>query len=156
MFTAFNVALFGHILGILLFFSGIAVAGVPFEAARRRTDPSEIAIILGIAHRGIPIAAAGMLLLLACGFWLVHLGRWSLGTGWVAFSLALFVAASVLGAVAGQRPKAARLHADRLAASRAPMDAQLRELLDDRASRAMNYASALALLAILGLMVFKP
>jgi uncharacterized membrane protein len=156
MFTAFNVALFGHIVGVLLLFSGIALAGVPFEAARRRTDPAEIAIILGIARKGVPIAGAGILLLLACGFWLVHLGRWSLGTGWVAAALVLFVVAGVLGAVAGQRPKAARLHATELAASRAPIDTQLRELLSDRVSLAMNYASGVALLAILGLMVFKP
>src|SRR3954451_18071611 len=100
MFTAFNVALFGHIVGVLLLFSGIALAGVPFEAARRRTDPGEIAIMLGIARKGVPIAGAGILLLLACGFWLVHLGRWSLGTGWVAAALVLFVVAGVLGAVA--------------------------------------------------------
>src|SRR3954471_22621661 len=63
MFTAFNVALFGHIVGVLLLFSGIALAGVPFEAARRRTDLGEIAIMLGIARKGVPIAGAGILLL---------------------------------------------------------------------------------------------
>jgi uncharacterized membrane protein len=156
MFTAFNVALFGHVLGVLLLFSGVAIAGVPFEAARRRTDPAEIAIILAIARQGPPIAGAGILLLLACGFWLVHLGRLSLGTGWVAASLALFVTASVLGAVGGRRPKAARLHAAQLAAARAPIDARLRDLLSDRVSLAMNYASGVTLVGVLALMVFKP
>jgi uncharacterized membrane protein len=156
MFTTFDVALFGHILGVLLFVSGIVLAGVPFEIARRREEPSEIAIILGVGRAGVPLAGAGMLALLGFGFWLVHLGRWSLGTGWVAGSLALFAVAGVLGAVGGQRPKAARLRATQLASARAPIDDELRDLLADRVSLAMNYASAAAVLAILVLMVFRP
>ena len=156
MFTTYHVALFGHIVGVLLFVSGIVLAGVPSEIARRRDDPVEIAIILGLARAGVPLVGAGTLILLGCGLWLVHLGSWGIGTGWVLGALVLFVVATVLGAVGGQRPKAARLRAAGLAAEHAPLDPELRELLDDRVSRALNYASAIAVLAILGLMVFKP
>jgi uncharacterized membrane protein len=156
MVTTYEVALFGHILGVLLFVSGIVLAGVPFEIARRREDPSEIATILGLARAGVPLVGAGTVLLLGCGLWLVHLGAWGFGTGWVAGALALFAVAIVLGAIGGQRPKAARLHAAQLAAERAPIDAELRDLLRDPVSLAMNYASGVAVLVILGLMVFKP
>jgi hypothetical protein len=36
-----DVALFFHILGALAFASGIVVAGVAFEAARRRDTPAK-------------------------------------------------------------------------------------------------------------------
>ena len=71
-------------------------------------------------------------------------------------ALGLFVVMLGLGAAGGRRPKQARLLATRLAGQGAPLDAQLRALLDDRVSRVANYLSALILLAILALMVFKP
>ena len=156
MVTTYHVALFGHLLGVLVFVSGIVLAGVPFELARRRRAPSEIAVLLGLARAGVPLVGVGALLLLGFGLWLVHLGPWGFGTGWVDGALALFVLALVLGAIGGQGPKAARQHAAKLASEDAPLDAELRALLDDPASRALNYASALAVLAILALMVFKP
>lgn len=44
MFTSYTIALFSHLLGVLLFVSGIVLAGAPFEIARRREDP----------HRALP------------------------------------------------------------------------------------------------------
>jgi hypothetical protein len=61
-----------------------------------------------------------------------------------------------LGAVGGQRPKQARLLASRLGAQGQSTSAELRELLDDRLSRAANYLAAVVVVAILVLMVFKP
>jgi uncharacterized membrane protein len=154
--TSYTIALFCHILGVLLFVSGVVLAGAPFEIARRRNEPAEIALLLGFARIGALLVASGTILVLGFGLWLVHLGRFGYDAGWVDASLALFVAALVLGGLGGQRPKRARLLATRLAADHAPLDADLRRLLDDPLSRAVNYASALAVLAILGLMVFKP
>ena len=62
----------------------------------------------------------------------------------------------VLGGLGGHRPKQARKLATRLAAEQAPVSEELRALLDDRLSRAENYASLLVVLVILVLMVFKP
>ena len=45
-----EIALFFHILGAFLFVAGIVLAGVAFEAARRRDNPPEIyaaALLLG-------------------------------------------------------------------------------------------------------------
>lgn len=151
-----ETALFLHLLGALLFVAGIAVAGVAFEAARLRSRPAEIALLLGLTRIGVLLVAAGGLLLLVFGLWLVHLGHFGYGAGWVDAAIALYVVALALGALGGQRPKQARRLAVRLAGEGEPVSAELRMLLDDPLSRGANYASAVAVLAILVLMVFKP
>ena len=151
-----DAALFLHILGALSFVSGIVVAGVGFEAARRRRRPAEIALLLGLTRIGVLLVVSGGVVLLGFGLWLVHLADFSYGDGWIDAALALFVAAMALGAVGGQRPKQARLLASRLAAEGQSTSAELRELLDDRLSRATNYLAAVVVVAILVLMVFKP
>jgi hypothetical protein len=54
-----NVAFFFHILGVLLFVSGIVVAGAAFEVARRRQRPSEVALLLGLTRVGVVLVAIG-------------------------------------------------------------------------------------------------
>ena len=149
-------ALFFHVLGALLLVSGVAVAGVCFEAARRRSEPGEIALLLGAGRLGVLLVGPGALLVLAFGLWLVQLGHWGYGAGWVDAALGLFAAMALLGAAGGQRPKRARLLAERLAREGAGESAELRALLDDRVARVLNDASGVLLLAILVLMVFKP
>jgi uncharacterized membrane protein len=156
MVTSLTVALFFHILGVLLFAGGIVLAGATFEAARRRDDAAEIAIILGLARTGVVFVGIGMLMLLGFGLWLVDLSGYGFGAGWIQWALGLFALSLVLGAIGGRRPKRARLLAARLAAQRNPVGTELRALLDDPLSRAVNYVSALILIAILALMIFKP
>jgi len=152
-----NLALFLHLLGVLVFISGVALAGVAFESARRRERPAEIALLLGLARIGAVLVMTGGLLLVVGGFWLIGLeDDVDLGTGWISAALTLFVAALLLGGFGGQRPKRARALATELAEEGAEMCAELRALLDDRVSRLANYASAALILAILALMVFKP
>jgi predicted integral membrane protein DUF2269 len=152
-----EVALFVHLLGVLLFVAGVALAGVAFETARRRERPAEIALLLGLARIGAVLVMSGGLLLLAGGLWLVGLeDDVDLGTGWVSAALTLFALALLLGGLGGQRPGQARLLASRLADEGEGTHAELRALLDDGVSRLANYASAALILAILALMVFKP
>ena len=150
-----NVALFLHLLGAFLFVAGIVVAGLAFEAARRREQPAEIAALLGMTRVGALLVAVGGLLLPIFGLWLVHLGDFGYSSGWIDAAIALYLLALALGAMGGQRPKKARRLASRLASEHAPLNADLRALLDDRASRAANYSSLIAVLVILVLMVFK-
>lgn len=154
--TTYNVALALHLLGVITFVAGIVVAGVGFEAARRRDVPAEIALLLSITRTGVLLVAVGTLLIGAFGLWLVHLGSWGYGSGWVGMSIGLFLVALALGGFGGQRPKQARRLASDLAERGAPSDAQLRALLDDPRSRAANYASLVLVLAIVVIMVFKP
>jgi uncharacterized membrane protein len=156
MWSTENVALFLHLLGAFALIAGSTVAAVAFEAARRRETPAEIALLLGLSRIGVVFVALGTLLVLVFGLWLVDLGDWSYGAGWVDAAIALLVAAVVLGGIGGQRPKRARKLASRLAGEGAPASAELRALLDDGTARAINYLSGLLLLAILVLMVFKP
>jgi len=151
-----DVILFLHLLGALLFAAGIAVAGVSFESARRRERPAEIALLLSLARVGAQLVASGGLLLLVCGLWLVELEEIGFGAGWIDAAISIFAVALVLGALGGQRPKRARKLAVRLASEGKESGAELRALLDDRLSRAANYASATLVLVILALMVFKP
>lgn len=151
-----NVAFFFHILGVLLFVSGIVVAGVAFESARRREHPAEVATLLGLSRIGAMIVGPGTLLTGAFGLWLVHLGRWHYDSFWVDCSVVLFVAALALGGRGGERPRRARLLATELAARDAPMTDELRELLNDRATQAQNYGALLLVLAIVAVMCFKP
>ena len=154
--TEYNVALFFHLLGAFAFVTGTIVAGIAFETARRKTDAAEIALLLGLSRIGVLLVAAGTLLVLGFGLWLVHLGAWGYDAGWVDAALGLLAATAVLGTIGGQKPKQARKLASRLAADDRPVDSGLRALLDDRATLAINYLSALLLLAIIALMVFKP
>jgi len=124
-------ALFFHLLGAFLLFAGAIVAGAAFEAA-------------------------GALLVLPFGLWLVHLEGIGFGTGWIDAALALFVLSFLAGAVAGQRPKQARLLAERLSRESDAESRDLRTLLDDRPSRALTNLSALLIVAIVALIVFKP
>jgi Predicted integral membrane protein (DUF2269) len=146
-----HVALFFHLLGALLFVSGVVVAGAAFEAARRRADTREIALLLGVTRIGVALVGAGSVLVLAFGLWLVDLTAAGFCAAWVDAAIALFAAASTLGAAGGRRPRRARV----LAREGGALE-DVRRLLDDPWSRAANYASAALVVAILALMVWQP
>jgi len=154
--TAYKIALVLHLLGALAFVAGIVLAGAGFEAARRRARPAEIALLLSLTRVGVLLVAAGTLLAGAFGLWLVHLGRWGYGSGWVDGSIGMFVVALALGGIGGQRPKRARRLAAELAERGAPISGELRALLDDRLSLAENYGALALILVIVAFMVFKP
>jgi uncharacterized membrane protein len=151
-----DIALMFHLLGAFLLAAGTVLAGVAFEAARRRNEPQEIALLLGLTRIGVLLVAPGALLVLAFGLWLVDLGDWGYGSGWVVTALVLFALMAVAGAAGGRRPKRARKLAVRLRDTHEGSTPELRALLDDRAALAANYLAALLLVAIIVVMVFKP
>lgn len=146
-------ALLFHLAGVVLLFSGLILAAAALAAARRREVAGEIAALLGLTRVGVVLVAAGALLLVGTGLWLVEIwdGVYSLGDGWIAASLGLLALSFVLGAIGGQKPKQARKLAEGGGGG-----AELRRLLDDRRADAFNYAAALAVIAALVLMVWKP
>jgi uncharacterized membrane protein len=156
LFVVENWALFLHLLGAFVLVAGAAVAGVGFEAARRRKRPSEIALLLSLTRVGVLLIAIGFLLVVPFGLWLVHIDRIGYEAGWVDAALGLLVAVSALGGIGGQRPKRARKLATRLAQDGEEESVELRALLDDRLTLTLNYLSAILLVAIVALMVFKP
>ncbi len=126
-----------------------------FETARRRGRPSEVGLLLGLTRIGALIVVAGAVLVLGAGLYLAGEVD-QFGQAWLLTSLGLFVAALVLGALGGQRPKHARLLATRLADDGDEMTPELRRLLDDPPSRIANYGSSLLVVVILVLMVRQP
>lgn len=154
--TTYDLALVLHLLGAITFTAGIVLAGVAFEAARRRRQPAEIALLLSVTRIGVLLVGVGTLLIAAFGLWLVHLGSWGYGSGWVDTSIGLYLAALALGGFGGQRPKQARKLASALAEQRAPVTDELRTLLDDPVSLASNYLSLALVVAIVVIMVVKP
>lgn len=155
--SASDWALLLHLLGVVSLFSGMAVAAVAQEAARRQERPREIAALLGQARVGVAFVAVGCIAILAGGFWLLgSSSEFSFSDGWVSAGLTLLVIALALGAAAGQRPKRARQLAMRLAREGDQPSSELRDLLDDRASLWANYLAAAAVIAALVIMVWKP
>lgn len=94
-------------LGALLFVAGIVLVGVCFEVARRRERPAEVAVLLGLTRIRVVLVGVGAVLLLGFGPWLMHLGGFGYGAGWVDAAIALYVVALALGAIGGHRPKQA-------------------------------------------------
>ena len=152
----YDLALCLHLLGAFSLVSGTVLAGVGFEAARRRVSCAEIAILLGLARIGAVLVIGGTLLVGGFGLWLVALGHWGYSTPWVDAAIGLLVFVVVIGVVGGQRPKQARKLAAALTSQQLPPSEELRALLGDRVARILNYLAVAALLAIIVLMVVKP
>jgi uncharacterized membrane protein len=149
-----DLALYLHLIGAFTFIAGLVLAAASFEAARRRPTAGEVALLLALARRGALLAVAGAVLLAPFGLWLVHLGAFGYGSGWVDASIVLFAAALALGAYGGQAPKRARRLAETDDGS-AAVSAELRALLDEPRARVANQLALLLVLATITLMVFK-
>ena len=145
-----------HLVGAFLFVSGAVAVGLLHASAVRRKRPSEVAFLLGLTRWAVIAVGLGALAALAFGTSLVHHSRFSFGDAWISASLALWIASVVLGGIGGRSARHARYLAEELAAAGdAPSD-DLHRALVSPASQSLNYASFLAALAILALMVWKP
>jgi uncharacterized membrane protein len=71
--SAYRLALFLHVLGAIIFFAGMTVAGLAWESARRRQDPREAAALLRLARSGALLVGSGTAVVLFAGLWLVDL-----------------------------------------------------------------------------------
>ena len=152
----YKLALLVHLLGAIVFFAGIAVAGVSFSSARKRSRPGEIVLLFGLSRVGVAFVAGGSVLVLGSGLSLVEVDDRSLREPWLAAALSLFVASLFLGWLGGRKPKQARLTAVRLAREGDSPTDELTTLLEDRVSLALNVAAVAAALAVLGLMAWQP
>ena len=144
-------AFFFHLVGAILFFAGLAVAAVEQATARRRTRPSEVALLLRIARWSVVMWAPGRRSSLGFGPRLVDITAHRFD-GWVLASLALLALPLVAGAAGGQAPKRAPSRA-RLASERDEASAEIDALLREPLSDALSWAAAAAAVAILVLML---
>jgi len=154
--TTYHWLLFFHLLGAFCFFAGAAVAGTLQIGALRRERPSEILTLLRLTRVGVLLVLAGAILTIAFGMALAsHLG-YGLTPAWIRASLGLWLASLVLGAIGGRTARQARYRAEELAAAGDQPDEELSALVAHRPSLIFSYLSALLVLAILVLMVWRP
>jgi uncharacterized membrane protein len=148
--------LFLHVTGAFLLLGGVVVVAAFTVAALRRERPSEIALLLGLTRWGLPAIAVGMLLTLGFGLWLVHDAGYGYGDAWIVASLALWVVTGFLGDRGGRFDRETRALAERLAATGDAPSPELAARLRNPVALVLNWGSALAALAILALMIWKP
>jgi hypothetical protein len=151
-----EILLFFHLLGAFCFFAGAAVAGTLQLAALRRERPSEILVLLRLTRAGVALVGIGALLTLGFGIGLAQHEGIGFSPAWIQAALGLWVASMALGGFGGRTARHARYLAERLAAEGDAPSTELRALVAARGPLWASYASGLLLLAILGLMVWKP
>ena len=106
--TAYDWALLLHLVAVIGFFSGMAIATAAQLGAWRRERSGDVAAVLALARVGVLVVAAGLVLVVGSGLWLIEETRRSLGDGWISASLLLLVLSLLLGAVGGRKGKLAR------------------------------------------------
>lgn len=151
-----HALLFLHLVSAFLFVSGAVAAGVLQIAALRRERPSEIALLLRSARTAVAILGIGALGTLAFGLALVGHEGIGFGTGWVVAATVLWFIAMALGGAGGRTARHARELGERLAGEGDRPNEELRALVAHRPSLLLSYASTVAVVAILVLMVWKP
>lgn len=155
--TTYQWLLGFHVLSALLFLGGAVMVGVVHGAAMAAGRPSEVAHLLRLTRPGVAVVGAGALGSIVFGLWLVfHLPYRSLRDTWIVLSLALWAVSLLLGGVGGRSARHTRYVAQRLADEGDEPSPELRRALVEPTALAMNYASLLASVAILALMVWKP
>ncbi|MGB1804019.1 MAG: hypothetical protein ACPHQB_07815, partial [Miltoncostaeaceae bacterium] len=146
--SGYQIGILFHLIGVILFFAGAAVAGVVATAAPRRQKPSEIAVILGLARPGAILLGIGGAVLLIAGFYLS--GKIDgYGQRWLEASILLFVIALVAGALGGRRSSGVRAYAEGLAERGEGDEATLRAMLSDRTTWLLQWASVVLSVAVL-------
>jgi uncharacterized membrane protein len=148
--------LLGHLLSAFALVSGAAAAGVLQLAAMRRDRPSEIALLLRTTRPAVLLVVVGLLGTLGFGLGLAHHEGVGVGEAWIGAALGLWAFALVTGELGGRSARHARRVAERLAAEGDRPTEELRALVAHRPSLLLSYASSLAILAIVVLMVFRP
>jgi uncharacterized membrane protein len=145
-----------HVSGAFLLLGGTVLAGAFNVAALRSERPSDVALFLGLTRVAVVAIGVGSLLVLVLGLWLVGDRDYSFGDAWIPLSLALFVAGMGGGQMGGRRDKHTRLLAERLAAESDVATAELRARMRDPVTITLSWGSAVAMVAVLALMIWKP
>lgn len=153
--SGYQIGILAHLVGVIVYFAGVGVAGVVAWAAPRRKKPSDIAAILGLARPGAVMIAVGGVVLLLAGFYLS--GKIDgFGQRWLEISIVAFVIALVAGAWGGRRSRATRDYAVALAEGGQGDEATLRGMLANRLTWVLHWASVVLAVIVLVLMVWQP
>jgi uncharacterized membrane protein len=156
--STYDWLLFLHITGAFLLVGGVVVAGAFNIAAQFRQRPSEIALLLGLTRFAVVAIGIGAIATLIFGLWLVSEAPWGYGYGqaWVIAAIVLWVVGNAMGGQGGNREKATRELAARLASEGDAPSAELRARLRDPLTLLLSYGSAVVIVAMVAIMVWKP
>lgn len=155
--SRYDWLLFFHVAGAFLLVGGAVVAAVlNLAALRGERRPSEIALLFGLVRIAVVSIAAGALLTLVLGLWLVHNAGYGYGDGWIVAAIVLWVLGNAAGSFGGRRDTQTAKLARSLAAEGDLPSAELQARVRDPLSLALSYGSGLIMLAVLVLMVWKP
>lgn len=152
-----------HLLGNALFLGGITTASICRYSACSMTNPADMAMILGVGKKAVPLVAVGLILIIISGCTLVD-HEFSFSDAWVIGALCIVGYMLVIGMVAGKADRLTRELAER--ESRASNvesampgikpSAELTARLMDPVAGSLNISMIVAIIIILALMVWKP
>ena len=145
-----------HVAGAFLVLGGAMMAAIFNISALRRERPSEVVVLFRLTRFAATSISIGMVVTLAFGLWLVGDVNYGWGQTWIVVALILWVAAGATGGIGGRRDMRTREFAEQLAASGDQPSAELRARLRDPVSLALSWGSGLIVIAILGVMIWKP
>jgi uncharacterized membrane protein len=147
---------FLHVTGAFMVLGGAVMAGILNFSALRRERPSEIVLLFKLVRFAALSISIGMVVTLAFGLWLISDADYGWGDTWIVLALVLWVVANAMGGIGGGRDKRARELAERLAAEGDQPSPELRARLRDPVALTLSWGSGLVVIAILGLMIWKP
>jgi uncharacterized membrane protein len=156
--STYDWLLFLHVTGAFLLIGGVVAAGTFSVAAHFRERPSEIARLLGLIRVAVVPLGIGAVMTLVFGLWLVSEAPWGYGfsQAWVIAAIALWVVGNAMGGQGGNRQKATRELAARLAEEGDAPSEELRARMRDPLGLVLSYGSGLVILAVLAIMIWKP
>ena len=156
--STYDWLLFLHITGAFLLGGGVVTAGAFNIAAQTRRKPSEIALLFGLTRWAVIPIILGGLLTLTFGLALVSVAPWGYHytQGWVIAAVLLWFLGMGMGEGGGRRDRKAHELAERRAASGDEPSAELQARLRDPISLVLSYGSAVVILVMLVIMVWKP
>jgi hypothetical protein len=152
--TAYNVALFIHLLGAITFFLAIGITQRGGAGMRRAESVEHIRWWADLVQTTQRMWPAAIIMLLGAGLYMTF-DVWTFTTPWIVVAIVGLVLVIVVGtAVAGRRLE--KIHAAAEAAGGGSTPPELRRLIDDPVTWLAISANNGAALGILWLMAAKP
>lgn len=148
--------LFLHLAGAFLFVAGAIMASIARVTAMRQRRPGDVAHVMRGARPAVPLIAIGLATTIVMGFWLTRRLGIDFGATWLSATFALIGWVLVVGGIAGRQDRETRELAERLAEEGDEPSAELAARLRDPLNLALNASLAVATIAIVALMVWKP
>ncbi len=163
--SPYAVALFAHIVGVILLFVGVGVlvlATIAIRRTRRAEDVRALIVPLtagrriGLEHISVvdAVVVAGVLLIALSALYMVPTA-WSLEVPWIRVAIAATVIAGLLGPFV-VNPRLHRIAHDSRATPDGPLAGPLAQIVRDRVLTMALGAMASTLLGVVFLMTDKP